>query len=282
MKKLKRLFVTIMAIVMLCVCSFSFSGCIERIKKVQIEIEVYNYAESTMETHTLHVDLYHHLAPNTVDKMAQYIQGGHYDDTIFYKMGVYAEQMVMIGDLKYNSEVVLNEVKPQIEQGEFKHGGTVGSNLKAKKGSIGLWRSWYELDGNYASTNATDTGRATWFMPIQTVADFNDYFCIFAQYDVENQDNKDAINAITNAFSNEENFERYVIYYTGEYDENDADNNYGLTFNCATQDTFDAIKDSIDVFEAEGEQLVGYNATTVLIPFYNGNIAARIVSAKLV
>ena len=279
MQRIKKLFIILMAVVMACICSVTLFGCAkEDIKEMEVKISVYNYDDETTETYTMSIDLYRHLTPNTVDAIVKYVNAGYYNNTVFYKMADYSRQ-IMVGDLLFTADEMenagfsLNAEKPAIE-GEFKYGGTTGSNLTAKKGSIGLWRSWYAHDNGYSDNrNGTDSGRATWFIPTESISSYNDYFCIFAQYDTSDDDNKDAIAAITEALSDSDYYVEYEIYYTGEYD--------NLTFHCVEKEDF--VEDDIeDLFKAEGAELMCYNHYTVRVPMNGGNVAAKIVSAKIV
>jgi cyclophilin family peptidyl-prolyl cis-trans isomerase len=282
MKKFKKLLINVIACIMTATCVFSLTACVEDIRKLEIKIETYNYeANGAVETHTMNIDLYRHLAPKTVDAIVNYVnEEGYYNDAIFYKMKNYGSQ-IMFGDLVYRSGIKANEVKPTLP-GEFTYGGTVGSNLTNKKGSIGLWRSWYEADGGYSDNrNATDSGRATMFMPTSTLSSYNDYFCVFGQFDAEATENAKTLETLEAIFASSSNYEEYVIYYTGEYDATKADSNYGLTFNCVSVEDYKEV-DTDTVFKAEGAQLVCYNATNVYIPMANGVIGARIISANII
>lgn len=285
MKRLKKLFVGIMAMVMACVCTFGLTGCIEDIKKLELNVQIYNYENHEVEDYTMSIDLYRHLAPNTVDAMVKYVNDKYYDGAVFYKQDGYSTQ-IMIGDLVLkDNELTKNALKPQLDKGEFEKGGTIGSNLTSKKGSIGLWRSWLAQDNGYANnSNGTDTGRATWYIPTDSISSYNGNFCVFAQYDASAENNADTLAALTKAFESAGNYEEYVIYYTGEYNEAtpDANDGHGLTMHLELQSEFD--EDSIgDLFEAEGVQLVCYNQRVVKVPVNNSGIAsAKIVSAKIV
>ena len=83
------------------------------------------------------------------------------------------------------------------------------------------------------------------------------------------------------AFDSEE-FDEYVVYYTGEYDANKADENYGLTANIATAEEFAEL--DVEVYNNDNG-LVCYNKQTVKVPFVNGEVndgvAVKIVSAKV-
>ena len=281
MSRIKKIFVNLLAVAMALTCCLMLTAC-EDIKKLQLKIEVYNYSGTTgVEEYTMDIDLYRHLAPKTVDAVVDYVNGGYYNDAIFYKFNDYNNQFMM-GDLLFkDNQIVLNEVKPQLP-GEFEYGGTVGSDLVNKKGSIGLWRSWYECDSSYkTSSPATASGRATWFIPNSTITGYNKYFCVFAQFNATADNNLKTIDALNAAF-NQTDYDEYVIYYTGEYDSEKADQNYGLTFNISLLSDFDENQIE-DLFVAEGAELVCYNKATIKVPVGNtGAPAAKIVEAKIV
>lgn len=280
MNKLKRVFITMVALILSCVCMIGLTACSEEdITKTQFNIAIYDDTEDEMEDFLLKIDLYGHLAPKTVKAISKYIKNGYYDNTVFYKIADYDFQF-MIGDLKYDPEsdvnegFSLNEEMPMIE-GEFKHGGTTGSNLKHKSGSIGLWRTWSAQDVSYSmGRTGTDTGRATLFMPTARMNSYDDYFCVFGQYDVDDNDNEETVLALTSAFETD-NYQEFVIYYTGDYD--------NLTFNCVKKAHFDE-SNIENLFKAEegSAQYVCYNHYTIKVPMTDdGQVAALITSAKI-
>ncbi len=279
MNRFKKLIIMAMSLLMTFICAFSFAGCVKDIKKVELKVSIYNFSTSKVEDHSLNIELYGHLAPETVESISNLIKEGYYDDTVFYKMEDYADQ-IMIGDLKYSPEIeenegfYLNDAKPTIK-GEFERGGTTGSNLKNEEGSIGLWRTWAAQDTSYnTGSSGLNTGSATWFMPTKALTGYDKNFCVFGKYDVKNEDNKETMTAIKEFFSNTSRYEEFVIYYTGEYD--------NLTFHCVKAEEFnkDEIKD-LFVAEEDSAELVCYNSYTIRVPMtVGGNIAARIVSAK--
>lgn len=289
MKKLFKSAANFLALAVMAVAAFSFSAC-EDIKKLELSLNVYDFTNSVFYEDSdvkLTVDLYRHLAPETVDKVVGNIKAGYYDNAIFYQETGYSSQ-IMIGDLKMeNGELKLNRLSdgtlPSEIYGEFENNGTTGSDLVSKKGSIGVWRSYYETDKNYkTSSDARDSGRATWYIPTSEISGYNEYFCVFAQYDTDDTANSKAISAITDILSN--NSTEYVIYYTGTYDAdnpNDKDG-YGLTFNAMKKEYFDNLDEEPEMFEAEGKQLVCFNKKTVKIPnLVDGKVSAMIKSAKV-
>lgn len=273
MKTLKKIFIGFIASVMLALTCLGTVGCGANIKTLELSLEVYDYENDQLVETTLTVDLYKHLAPETVDAIIESVEAGYYDNTIFYKLSAYSSQ-IMLGDLKYQDrELSINEIERPEIKGEFVRGGTTGSNLTNKKGSVGLWRTWYASDDSYkTSSNAMNSGRATWYIPTADISDYNEWFCVFAQIDLNNSVNADALALIEDAFSTTADYDDYTIYYTGEYDD--------LTFNYVEADSFN--KDSIDgLFVAEDNEYVCFNHYTVRIPKIQSTDTAgvKVVSA---
>ncbi|MBP5466867.1 MAG: peptidylprolyl isomerase [Clostridia bacterium] len=298
MKKLFKLAVNFTATLLMAVATFSLAAC-EDIKKVELKLSLYNYSDSAFYAEDdvkFSVELYRHLAPKTADKVLEHVKAGYYNGAIFYQETGYTSQ-IMMGDLKFeNGELKQNLIDGKLPSeiyGEFDTNGTTGSNLVSEKGSIGIWRSYYASDANYkTSSNARNSGRATWYIPTSTVSGYNGYFCVFAQYDTEDAANSKAISAITAIFSNSDYYTEYVIYYTGEYEETKPDENYGLTFNAVLKENFNDSENGYNsedktyngetVFEAEGNQLVSYNYRTVRIPKVEGGLLTAQVKTATV
>lgn len=300
MKRFYKTIVNILAVMVLAVACMGLTACGEDIRKLELKISVYNFTDSEFTEETLTVELFRHLAPDTVDAVINYVKAGYYDDAFFYKTAGYTSQ-IMVGNYKYSKNSDNNDVisknyidgkLPPAIEGEFEMGGTTGSNLRNKEGSVGLWRTWTATDdkngATYRTSTSVDTGRATWFLPTSDLSSsYDEWFCVFAQINLTTDDNKAAWDAIKAAlaFSDENTYESYTIYYTGEYDAEKADEDYGLTFNCVATDDFDA--DELGAFEATGNQLVEYNACEIKVPFsdktnkVNKAVAAKIVSVTV-
>lgn len=283
MKKFFKIAVNFMAVAIMAVCSFSLVAC-EDIKKLELSLNLYNYTDNAFYAESdvkFSVNLYRHLAPKTVDKVLENVKNGYYSDAVFYE----ESGIIMMGELKIdaNGNVVQNLIENKLPSqiyGEFEYNGTTGSDLVNKKGSIGIWHSYYASDNTYkTSSNARNSGRATWYIPTAEKTDYNGYFCIFAQYDTEDTANAKAIEAITAIFANSDYYTEYVIYYTGEYDTEKPDENYGLEFHAVKKADFD---EDTEVFEAEKEQLVCFNKKTVKIPnLADGKVTAKVNSVKV-
>lgn len=292
MKKFKKLLSLLIASALLIVSCFSMAGCAEDITQIKLNVTVYNYEQTEEEVDigfenvTLTIDLYGHFAPKTVENVTKYVKQGYYNNTVFYKQTNFTNQ-VMLGDFLVDGTSIKAQEKimPQIK-GEFERGGVSGSNLLAKKGSIGLWRTWYAYDGSYDTSNATmNSGRATWFIPVSdsdsALSGYNGWFCIFAQIDMDNEDNKHALDLISKSMTSG-SVEKYVVYYTGKYDETQPDNNHGLTKHVVKESDF---VETTSIFTANGSQEVCYNKHTITVPVASVNgetvIAAKVVSASI-
>lgn len=287
MNRLKKFFINAVAILLSFVCVIGLTACKEKIEEFDIKISMYNFEDEEYENYTLEIELYGHLAPKTVNAISKYLKQGYYNNTVFYKLtDSKFGNMFMIGDLKYDPDLAenegfyLNDKKPTLP-GEFKYGGTTGSNLTNKEGSIGLWRTWSAQDSNFnQGSTGMNTGSATWFIPNYTLATYDDYFCVFAQYDVDDSDNEETLEELNKLFSSSAYYQTYTIYFTGDYG-TDGD---GLTFHCVEGNLIDLNKDAIDnLFETEknSSQYVCYNPYEIKVPINSdGEIAARIVSAK--
>ena len=282
MKRNIKIFVNLLALVMITLACLSFSACREDIKQIELKLAVYNYTTNTEEELTLKVDLYRHLAPTTVDAIVDYVEGGYYNDAIFYKIDESGRSsQIMLGDLKMNAEgqIYQNNIKPEIK-GEFEAGGTIGSNLVATKGAIGLWRTWTKLDGAYTTSTSTATGRSTWFIPTEAISGYDKYFCIFAQIDLTDAVNLATLDKVIASFADSTKCTSYEVYYTGT-DYNAEKENHGLTFHCEKDFDADEIE---DLFTAEGEQYVCYDHYTIKVPTISETekVAVRVKTATVI
>lgn len=308
MKRFLKTITNLIAVLLLAVCCVSLTGCGEDMKSAQIKLQLYNYTNDTFYSEadsTLTIDLYRHLAPQTVDAISSYINEGYYNNAIFYQREINSVKQLMMGDLFLNGEslVVTNGVPNIIRKeyknalpGEFTHGGTTGSDLVNTKGSIGLWRDWYSF-GDWTNSNSTATGKATWFMPSEARTSYDGYFCVFGQIDFTIAANTTAFDALHAVFSSSLNCTEFVVFYTlpvlggnaedgyefGEYDPTKPD--CGLTFNIVEKSYFDreygklisstestreaAEKElGMKIFVADDEQAQynGYNRYTIKVP----------------
>ena len=283
MKLLKKVFIAFMCVVSLFSATLGLTACSD-VRTLELQIQVYDYKNEETKDVVLTVDLYRHLAEKTVDSVIAAAKDGYYDNAVFYKSEGQNNQ-IMLGDYKVDADnkIVANTILPVIK-GEFERNGVVGSDLANKKGAVGLWRSWYASDTTYASSSdARDTGSANWYMPTKEIASYNGWFCLFGLIDLDNLDNKNALDLIIAAFDSSAQRDDYMVYYTGDYNE-EADylTNYGLTQNIvALADYNEMIEDGEikDLFTAEGNQLRKYNSVKISVPEIS---ASGVVGAKVV
>ncbi len=265
--KLKKIFINIVAVLMACLSVCFFTAC-EDIVTVEVKFGAYDYETETNEEFTLSVNLYRHLAPETVDSIVKNINDGAYNNLLVYKFVSANTSQYMLGDLKYAEDgSIVQNVLPEIK-GEFESNGVKGSNLKVEKGSIGIWRSYYACDtGMTVTSDARDTGRGTWFMPIEANSAYDGNVCVFGKVDLTAESTIEVFETLENAFKESDRYLNYEVYYTGSYDETKANENYGLTFNITPADTFSE-KNVKNLFVADGEkqELKWYNHYTISVP----------------
>lgn len=274
MKRITKIFVNLLAVLLIGTACFGTAGCVEKITTLDVKVQVYNYTAEEMQEVTLKVKLYGHLAEKTVDRVISYAKNGIYNNNVFYKMDGRTNQ-IMMGDIVDEDGVAMTKnIFPTID-GEFERNGVQGSNLVNEKGAIGLWRSWYESDDYSTNDTAMNSGKATWYMPTSAISGYDKWFCVFAKIDLEDEETANALDLITKAF--DETTEKYTVYYTGEYDESKADENHGLKGNVVKSVDFD----ESDYFKAEGAQLVCYNKQEIIVPIYDGEVAAKILSISV-
>ncbi len=294
MKRIRKIIFNVIAVIMICATCFGLTAC-EDIKTLRVTLNVYSADDGNVVEKTLDIDLYRHLAPDTVDHIIdECVNKNYYDNAIFYKTSAESNNGILMGDIFYDSEnekfINKSPLVPAVD-GEFENGTTKGSNLKVEEGSIALWRSWGS-SGDYKTNAFYETGRATWLMPTSTFTNYDGYFCVFGQMDIEDE----AWTAIRSLFveaynedgENPVGYEEYVVYYTGTYDATKANENFGLEFNCLSKEDFDDLDlDEEDYFTAEyNKGLVCYNKQTIQIPFVEigaqRTLGVSIKSVKLI
>ncbi len=279
MKRLKRIIFNLLALVLIVTMCLGLTAC-EDIKRLEVTVMVYSDESGKVEEKKLTVDLYRHLAPETVDHIIdKCVDKNYYDNAIFYQGG--ETNAIMMGDTVYSqtdegysfSQKVSAPLLDGIGKTEFEYGGTKGSNLKVKEGSIALYRTWAE-NSDYATNAYYGTGRATWLMPTSAISKYDGYLCVFAQIDLEDETNSETWNAIKKLFTDSKYVE-YTVYYTGEYDD--------LSYNCVEKSEYEAPD---NLFTPEGDQLVAYKKQNIKVPFIqkdnDSKLAAYVKSVELI
>ena len=280
MKKFIKKIVNALAVIMVCVFCFSFVACGEDLKRVEVTFSIYNASEEKLEDKTLSIDLYRHLAPKTVDSILENINNGYYEGTVPYFFGD-AQNAIMLGDLKFNNGLFEQNTFVKTIEGEFDIGGTVGSNLKSKPGSIGIWRTW-GVDEQETSSNSAHTGRATWYIPTSEMSGFNGNFCVFAQFELTDEDNKETYNLISQYLKDSSLTQNYAIYFTGEYNQDNNVKNNGLEFHCLRLEDYENMSDKSAIFEPKGLQYQCYAMSEIVSAFYDVNSPKPYITVKSV
>ena len=288
MKRFIKTICLILSVAMLFVTALSLAAC-EDIKTAEITVSVYDIENGKQVEKTFSVDLYRHLADETVDAISSYAKQGYYDGLPFYKFVGSNTSQIMTGDIKFDGGAVKLQDADYVKNiaGEYKAAGVVGSDLKNEEGALGLWRTW-TANGAYSKNNdaANGSGRATVYMPTSAITGYDGYFCVFGKIDLEDDETKEAVSLIKAVFGNSDYTTSYTVYYTGEYGEQGEK----LVYNCILTSEYnekledDAFKDS--VFKAEGEQFVSFNSHEITVPMatvggVENTVTAKIVSVKI-
>ena len=268
--KIRKTFINLLAVIMMAVSAFCFTACRD-IVTIEVKFQAYDYQNAKMYDDsevTLTIDLYRHLAPETVDSVIKNINNGFYNDAVVYKFKTANTNQYMIGDLKYNDKgEIVQTVAPEIK-GEFESNGVTGSDLEYSKGYVGIWRSYYACDnGMSVSSEARNTGRATWVLPTQTSSVYQGEICMFGKMDLEDEITQNIYDAFEAVFAEAERYVEYQVYYTGTYDETKVDENYGLTFNITLAE--DYVADEIENLfktDSESQHLKLYDAYVIQVP----------------
>jgi cyclophilin family peptidyl-prolyl cis-trans isomerase len=275
-----------LAVLMMLVSSLCFSAC-KDIVKVEVKFQAYNYEKAEMYEDgeiSLTIELYRHLAKETVDSVIKNINDGLYNNALVYKI-ISNKNQYMIGDLKYDDNGNIIQVNAPEVKGEFASNGVSGSNLKFEKGTIGLWRSYYACDSGVAvSSSARDTGRATLFLPTEASSIYQDHMCVFGKVDFEDDKAETVYDVFEALFDDSERYLEYMVYYTGEYDETKADENYGLTFNIELADEYDEDKiENLFKTDDQEQQLKCYDAYKIQVPVVarNGLHSLKVASVTI-
>lgn len=284
-------------VAVLCILSFGLFAC-EDLKHIEVKVSVYDIDNARLVEKTMKIDLYRHLAGDTVDAITEYINKGYYDGTVFYvnKNTTETGSAISFGDYSFDSSfsVVRNSASyVRSIRGQFEYNGTIGSDLVNAEGYLGLWRDWTAKNGYTTSDAAMDTGRASLYMPTSNISSMNGYFCVFGKINLNDSETSSAWKLISNVMSNSTYYTNYTVYYYGTYDVSKASSDFGLTFGIMKTEDFSANYNSdtkilhtddgdIEVFEGEGEEYVEYQRHNVYLPIWDNSGKGNIITAKIV
>ena len=271
---MKRFFTTLIAVLMLAIVCVSFTAC-EDIKTIKVSIDVYQgQSVATPKTYEIEIDLYRHLAPQTVDHIENLVNSGYYENTIVYKNGTESTEQLMLGDYVYNAnganglKFSKNTKTKTYVKGEFEKAGVTGSDLLNEKYTVGLWRTF---DANLSNFNGSATkldvdsvynsGSATLYMPTSTLTNYNGYFTVFGK--ITEETSKENFDEVVSALSTSDYFESYTIYWTGDKD--------NLTEHIMLTQTFNELKEEgaiADLFDPNEEGQLKEVGEYVVKPYF--------------
>ncbi len=257
----------------------------EDIKTLSVNVSIYDKESSKNVEQTIEIDLYRHLAPDTVDAILSYVEQGYYNDLLFYKNADsenYASQ-IMVGDYALLDGKITEYTKDYVNKidGEFEKAGVTGSNLTNVKGAVGLWRSWEKGDSyKQNGSNSYNSGKATWYMPTDNLSGYDGYFCVFGQIDLSDEDNSSALSKLIALFGDSDLYTTYVSYYLGS----DAEN---LTLVIEPLDDYnqkieDGVLEEADVYSPKDDEMNYLAKREFNLPVATINDVENTVTAKIV
>ena len=207
---MKKILSTIVMAIMLIVSLFSFTACGEDLVDVKL-----NFKKGNGETVTIKYTLYRHLAEDSVDQFIDLAEDGYFNNAIMYRSDLQGGA-VMFGQYKFvNGNLVKNADVATIK-GEFPKGGVVGSDLKANKGNMCVWR-WWDA-GSSLDYSGFNTGSCGNIVIPSTSGLFNDAqkssttVAVFGVYDSDSKNDLfDLINSNDEIWSDADT---YYVFYT--------------------------------------------------------------------
>ena len=193
---MKKFVIGVLTIALAALTLFAMTAC-DKIVKLEITLSLYDAEDEAMEEKTITFDMYENLAESAVNAVRDAVNGGAYDDCVFYVQsvdrGTSVSSQLMFGGLKKSGKSYVKVEQAAVPTAEFEKNGVMGSNLKNLKGYLGLWRSWDSWKSY--STSGFDRSSAVIYMPTtDSISAYDGNFCVFAKYSAE--DDLDVIESL--------------------------------------------------------------------------------------
>lgn len=269
---MKKFVIGVLTIALAALTLFTMTAC-DKIVKLEITLSLYDAEDEAMEEKTITFDMYENLAESAVNAVRDAVNGGAYDDCVFYVQsvrGTPVSSQLMFGGLKKSGKSYVKVEQAAVPTAEFEKNGVTGSNLKNLKGYLGLWRSWDSWKSY--STSGFDRSSAVIYMPTtESISAYDGNFCVFAKYSAE--DDLDVIESLIALLEDEDNYTEYTCYYTADADGKLALDAEGKpVWNIVATENFDDVDnvyDSADDKTQDSSKDTQYDSYTVQIPDEN-------------
>ena len=270
---MKKFVIGVLTIALAALTLFTMTAC-DKIVKLEITLSLYDAEDEAMEEKTITFDMYENLAESAVNAVRDAVNGGAYDDCVFYVQsvdrGTSVSSQLMFGGLKKSGKSYVKVEQAAVPTAEFEKNGVTGSNLKNLKGYLGLWRSWDSWKSY--STSGFDRSSAVIYMPTtDSISAYDGNFCVFAKYSAE--DDLDVIESLIALLEDEDNYTEYTCYYTADADGKLAHDAEGKpVWNIVATENFDDVDnvyDSADDKTQDSFKDTQYDSYTVQIPDEN-------------
>ncbi len=289
---MKKIFTAFLTLIMLVVCCFSLTACKKK-DFVEVEFEFTVGAETVIINYTL----YGHLAPESVKQFKELVNNDYYDGAVMYSSSVLSTGARLLGKYKFdtNGNLVMNEEVATIK-GEFAKGGTLGSDLKANKGNLCVFR-WWDIEAGF-DNSGFDTGSLGNII-IPTNGGFEDVqnnsttVAVFGVIDEGSVKSLDKIiSGNENAWKSENKDTFHVFYYeedgalklvilnNEDYQAKVKDGVYTISENNGTKETVEIFNPSEYEGSNEGWTSAKYQQDTVEVPKSAYRITLKNITIK--
>ena len=208
---MKKFLTAFLTLVMFVVCCFSLTACK---KKDFVDVELEFSVGS--ETVTINYTLYGHLAPESVKQFKDLAEDDYYDGAVMYISDVLSGAK-LLGRYKIdaNGNLVMNEEVATIK-GEFAKGGTLGSDLKANKGNLCVYR-WWDTEAGFDNSGFNTGSLGNLIIPTNGgFEDTQNNSTTVAVFGVIDEDSTKALSELIDGHENawkDENLDSYYVFY---------------------------------------------------------------------
>ena len=188
---MKKFLTAFLTLIMLVVCCFSMTACK---KKDFVEVDItFNVGSEEV---TISYTLYGHLAEKSVEQFKDLADDGYYNGAVMYASANLEQGARLIG--KYYFEDGVLKMRDEVEtiKGEFAKGGTTGSDLKANKGNLCVFR-WWDANSNLKNSGYGTGSLGNLIIPTSTgYADDQNDSTLVAVFGVVDEDSASALSDI--------------------------------------------------------------------------------------
>ena len=235
---MKKLLVSLLTLVVLATCAFTFVGCNDNVKlgskitKIKTVIEVYDAAGNVTATTDVYMELYLNFAPASTAHIIKLVNDGFFNGTCVSNVN---SNWLEIGAYQYNAEGNFEKKNYTYGTvaGEFLNNGINGNKLTTTKGAIVFKRAYDDnkIETEESRYNTAESTMAVCFSS-SAASTFNaDSYCILGMICSDDAD-VDASSDLEKKSS----IDKLASF--AEYKETKVDDNTVVTYYYETEKAF--------------------------------------------